>query len=93
MNEPTDPTPDTLTSSTASAASLAAAPVLGDRLGTPQGATRFWPDYGRPSPSYVFLALLAIVTFACDIATKGWAETHLDRYPGVVEVWKDHVTL
>jgi signal peptidase II len=65
----------------------------GDRLAPPLDATRVIADYGRPRPSYVFLALLSILTLALDIATKSWAEHHLDGYPGTVEVWKNHVTL
>ena len=65
----------------------------GERLGVPLDATREIADYGRPRPSYVFLTLLSIVTLALDIATKSWAEHHLDGYPGTVEVWKNHVTL
>jgi signal peptidase II len=67
--------------------------VPGERLGPPLGATRVIGDYGRPRPSYVFLALISIVTLACDIATKTWAATHLDGYPGIVEVWNNHLTL
>jgi signal peptidase II len=67
--------------------------IPGERLGIPQGATRVIPDYGRPRPSYVFLAFVAIVTLACDVATKAWAAQRLDAYPGVVEVWNNHVTL
>ncbi len=67
--------------------------VPGERLGVPPGASRQWADYGRPSPSYVFLALLSIVTLASDIASKAWAEHHLDGYPGIVEVWKNHLAL
>jgi signal peptidase II len=57
------------------------------------GASRFLADYGRPSPSYAFLALVSLITLAADIASKNWAERHLEGYPGLVEVWKDHVTL
>jgi signal peptidase II len=67
--------------------------VPGERLGVPLGATRIIGDYGRPRPSYVFLALVSIVTLACDIATKAWAARHLDAYPGTIEVWNNHVTL
>jgi signal peptidase II len=55
--------------------------------------TRAIPDYGRPRPSYVFLAILSMATLACDIWSKAWAAQHLDGYPGVVDVWKNHVTL
>ncbi len=67
--------------------------VQGDRLGVPPGATRTIADYGRPQPSYVFLALVSISTLVADVVTKAWAERHLEGYPGVREVWKDHLTL
>jgi lipoprotein signal peptidase len=77
---------------TAGAASPEPVPP-GDRLGVPVGATREVGDYGRPRPSYVFLAIVSIVTLACDVVTKGWAARHLDGYPGAVEVWNNHLTL
>src|SRR5579862_9270338 len=43
------------------------------------------------SPSLVFLGLVAIVSLASDIASKTWAERHLDGFPGIVNVWKDHI--
>ncbi|HXN31233.1 MAG TPA: signal peptidase II [Polyangiaceae bacterium] len=67
--------------------------VPGERLVTPIGATRVVGDYGRPRPSYVFLAIVSIVTLASDVATKAWAAKHLEGYPGIVEVWKNHLTL
>jgi lipoprotein signal peptidase len=67
--------------------------VPGERLPPPLGSTRDIADYGRPRPSYVFLGLVSILTLAADIATKAWAERHLDGYPGTLEVWKNHVTL
>jgi signal peptidase II len=67
--------------------------VPGDRLGPPLGGTRDVPDYGRPSPSYVFLVLVSLLTLAADIGTKSWAERRLDGYPGTLEVWKNHLTL
>ena len=67
--------------------------VPGERLGVPLGATAQVADYGRPRPSYAFLALISIVTLAADVATKSWAERHLDGYPGAVEVWRNHLTL
>jgi signal peptidase II len=70
-----------------------AAPIPGERLGVPPDATRVVADYGRPRPSYVFLALVSIFTLAADIASKAWAERHLDGYPGTVEIWKNHLTL
>jgi signal peptidase II len=71
----------------------AAPPVPGERLGVPYGSQRLWPDYGRPTPSYAFLGLVSIFTLAADIGSKTWAEKHLDGYPGIVEVWKNHLTL
>jgi lipoprotein signal peptidase len=67
--------------------------VPGERLGVPLGSTRVVADYGRPRPSYVFLALVSILTLAADIGSKTWAEHHLDGYPGTVEVWRNHITL
>ncbi len=59
----------------------------------PGGSTRVVADYGRPRPSFVFLALVSIVSLAADVASKSWAEHHLDGYPGTVEIWKNHLTL
>ncbi|MGA7119572.1 MAG: signal peptidase II [Polyangiaceae bacterium] len=99
----TEPTETEKTSAIAPAGNLAApssalsAPqplvVPGDRLVTPLGTTPVVGDYGRPRPSYVFLAVVSIVTLVCDVTTKAWAAHHLDGYPGVVEVWKNHLTL
>jgi signal peptidase II len=75
---------------------LAAAPeplVPGDRLGAPYGSTRVVADYGRPAPSYGFLILVALSTLAADLGSKTWAEHRLDGYPGIVEVWKNHLAL
>ena len=101
-----DPTPVTSSASDVSpavppaiageAAAQAPSPdpaVPGERLGVPYGAQPTWPDYGRPTPSYAFLALVSILSLAADIASKSWAEHHLDGYPGIVEVWKNHLTL
>ncbi len=68
-------------------------PIPGERLGAPADATRVVADYGRPRPSYVFLALVSIFTLAADIASKAWAEHNLEGYPGTKEVWKSHLTL
>jgi signal peptidase II len=67
--------------------------VPGERLGVPEGATRVVPDYERGHPSYVFLAVVSIVSLALDVVTKAWAATHLEGYPGTVEVWPRYVTL
>jgi signal peptidase II len=69
-----------------------AAPIPGDRLGVPLGATRVVAEPGRPRPSYVFLALVSVLTLAADLGSKAWAEQHLDGNT-VSEVWKNHVTL
>src|SRR4029077_4692689 len=67
--------------------------VAGDRLGAPGGSTRVIADYGRPSPSYAFLFLVSLATLAADLGSKAWAEHRLDGYPGIVEVWKNHLAL
>ena len=87
-----DPTPPTAVASPVLPAAPAPA-IEGERLAVPYGATRVIGDYGRPRPSYVFLALVSILSLAADVASKSWAEHHLDSYPGTVEVWKNHVTL
>jgi signal peptidase II len=88
----TDPTlPTTAEGHTADAAPNAR--IEGDRLGVPYGSTRLIADYGRPSPSYVFLAVVALSTLVADIGSKTWAERHLDGLPGTVELLKNHLTL
>jgi signal peptidase II len=67
--------------------------VEGERLGVPYGSTRVIADYGRPNPSYVFLAVVAMATLAADVASKAWAERHLDGLPGNLEVVRNHLTL
>jgi signal peptidase II len=67
--------------------------VVGDRLGVPEGATRRVSDFGRPRPSYVFLAIVSTLTLAADVASKAWAARRLETYPGAIEVWRDHLTL
>jgi signal peptidase II len=67
--------------------------VAGDRLPTPFGSARRVWEPGQPTTSYLFLIIVSVVTLASDIASKLWAEKHLDGYPGTVEVWKTHVTL
>src|SRR5580658_10760279 len=42
-------------------------------------------------PSFIFLAVVSILSLASDIASKTWAEKHLDGFPGMVSVWKDHI--
>jgi signal peptidase II len=67
--------------------------IPGDRLGAPDGSTRVIADYGRPAPSYGFLVLVSLATLAADLGSKAWAEHRLDGYPGIVEVWKNHLAL
>jgi len=87
--------PETANVAPPSSASPALQPLVvpGERLVIPVGATPVVGDYGRPRPSYVFLAVVSIVALVCDVVTKAWAARHLDGYPGVVEVWKNHLTL
>jgi len=47
---------------------------------------------GEPThPSYVFLGMVAVLALAADIGSKTWAEKRLDGFPGIVNVWKDHI--
>lgn len=93
--------PTTASGETAAAelSSVAAPPetspyrVEGDRLGVPYGSSKLIADYGRPSPSYVFLAIVALASLVADVVTKGWAEHHLDGLPGTSEIRKNHLTL
>ncbi len=67
--------------------------VSGERMGPPYGSTRVVADYGRPAPSYAFLVIVSLSTLAADLGSKTWAEHRLDGYPGIVEVWKNHLAL
>src|SRR5580658_5321286 len=49
------------------------------------------PSQNARHPSFVFLAALAILSLGADVATKTWAEKHLDSFPGLINVWKDHI--
>ena len=42
-------------------------------------------------PSFVFLAVVSIVSLVADVATKTWAEKRLDGPLGSVQVWKGHI--
>ncbi len=66
--------------------------IPGERLGVPLGATRVIGEPGRPRPSYVFLALVSILTLAADLGSKAWAEQHLDGNT-VAELVKNHLAL
>ncbi len=105
MNDPTEAQPPAASDApTADAPAAPAAPappapaaneplVPGERLGIPYGSTRVVADYGRPSPSYAFLVIVSLSTLAADLGSKTWAEHRLDGYPGIVEVWKNHLAL
>lgn len=91
---PADPPPPAELSPAGAPEPPSAALVIdGPRLLPPFGATRVVADYGRPRASFVFLGLVSVVSLASDIASKAWAEHHLDSYPGTVDLWKNHLTL
>jgi lipoprotein signal peptidase len=50
-------------------------------------------DPEKPSPSYVFLVVVSLLSLGADVASKSWAEKHLDRYPGTLEIWRGYLTL
>ena len=56
------------------------------RLATPMGAGKPIPAEG--SPSYLFLAIVSIVTLGLDLGSKQWAERTLDMRPPMVVVEK-----
>jgi lipoprotein signal peptidase len=68
-------------------------PVAGERLGVPSGTARVVADRAGGNPSYVFLGVVSAVALGLDMVTKTWAATHLDSYPGTVEIWPHYVTL
>jgi signal peptidase II len=35
--------------------------------------------------------MVAVLALAADIGSKTWAEKRLDGFPGIVNVWKDHI--
>jgi signal peptidase II len=63
-----------------------------ERLPPCDGAARriVDPDGGR-RPSPVFLAVVSVITLASDIGSKLWAERRLEGYPGIVNVWENHL--
>ena len=61
------------------------------RLGVPVGSSRRVRGMG-PHPSFVFLALVSIITLVSDIASKVWAEKRLDQYPPFISVWDEHLS-
>jgi signal peptidase II len=62
------------------------------RLGSPRGAARRVRDPGHNHPSYLFLAVVSIVTLASDIGSKVWAEHRLDNPPAFPPLWSTHLT-
>jgi signal peptidase II len=62
------------------------------RLSAPRGAAKGARDPSRAHPSYLFLAIVSIVTLAADVGTKLWAEKRLEIYPPVTPVWANHLT-
>ncbi len=42
-------------------------------------------------PSYLFLTVVSVVSLAADIGSKLWAEKKLDAYPGILQLWPNHV--
>jgi lipoprotein signal peptidase len=50
------------------------------------------PSYVEPrKPSLTFLTAVAVLSFVADIASKTWAEKHLEGFPGNIPIWKDHI--
>ncbi len=60
------------------------APEAKPRLGVPVGAGKLIPAEG--APSYLFLAIVSVVTLGLDLGTKAWAEKTLDLRPPVTVV-------
>jgi signal peptidase II len=57
-----------------------------ERLGVPPGASAAIPADG--APSYLFLAIVSILTLGIDLGTKQWAEKTLDLRPPMIVVDK-----
>jgi len=52
------------------------------------------PSYADPRPpSYLFLAVVSVLSLASDIVTKDWAKTHLENSPNSIPVWNNHIAL
>lgn len=54
------------------------------RLGVPLGAGKLIPQEG--APSYLFLAIVSVVTLGLDLGSKAWAEKALDLRPPMTVV-------
>ncbi len=68
-----------------------AAPPPYELLGTPPEAPVVATPAAPKRPSLLFLGFVASLSLAADIGSKTWAEKHLDGFPGIVNVWKDHI--
>ena len=79
-NEALQPTPE------AKPASPGLANPEHKRLGVPLGAGKQIPQEG--APSYLFLAIVSVVTLGLDLGTKAWAEKTLDLRPPMMVVDK-----
>lgn len=74
------------------ASSTAIAPGV-DRLARPYGTRGEIPEEILiPRPSGSFLGVVSITSLVADVASKLWAEKHLDGYPGFVTVVENHLT-
>lgn len=64
-----------------------------ERLVRPYGTRGEIPEeilLHRPSPG--FLAVVSVTSLVADVASKLWAEKHLEGYPGFVTVVENHLT-
>jgi signal peptidase II len=61
-------------------------PIPTPRLENPMGAGKMIPEEG--APSYLFLAVVSVLTLGVDLGTKQWAEKTLDLRPPMVVVDK-----
>jgi len=85
------PEAQSLSSSSSLGGAIEVAPEV-PRLGVPFGSSGAIPGAeGSGSPSYVFLAIVSVISLVADVATKLWAERTLDGYPGIIHVWENHV--
>jgi signal peptidase II len=62
------------------------------RLAAPRGAAKRVVDPNAAHPSYLFLAVVAVVTLGSDIGSKLWAEHRLDAPPAFPPLWSTHLT-
>jgi lipoprotein signal peptidase len=58
----------------------------------PRGAARSARDPSKLHPSFVFLALVSILTLGSDIVSKYWAEHRLENLPAYTPIWANHLT-